>query len=322
MNNKNYKFHIPIIRRTILFGIVLINFFATSAQSVISTIELIHGGLVKAEIISKKTDRVFVDLGFTIIEIPKEAILQISDNIEVEDVEKYNEDLYIIQKNAATHPVKDLVGNLGEAVALIKTPTGIGSGFVIHPDGYVITNDHVIAGEHKITVTIYEQGKQELKKIQWENVRIVATNSNIDLALLKIENNDSYNFKTVPIGSSDNLKQGQTIFSIGNPLGLERSVSKGIVSLRNRLIGGRLFIQSTAQISPGNSGGPLFNLYGEVIGITNMKVMGSGAEGLAFAIPANELKSFLKNRDAFAFDPRSPNSGYLYNEPPQITKAK
>lgn len=126
---------------------------------------------------------------------------------------------------------------------------------------------------------------------------------------------------SVPLGESNELRQGQSVFAIGSPLGLDRTVSQGIVSNRNRPIDGRVFIQTTTEISPGNSGGPLFNLKGEVVGVNNMKVVAMGAEGLAFAIPANVLKFFLENRDAFAFDPRNPNAGFRYNAPPTANAA-
>ncbi|HNX05840.1 MAG TPA: trypsin-like peptidase domain-containing protein, partial [Opitutales bacterium] len=109
--------------------------------------------------------------------------------------------------------------------------------------------------------------------------------------------------------------------AIGNPLGLERSVSEGIVSIPSRLINGNLLIQTTAQISPGNSGGPLFNMRGEVVGVNNLKVVGFGAEGLAFAVPSETLRDFIEHRDTFAFDPRNPNSGYRYNTPPSVSQA-
>ncbi len=145
----------------------------------------------------------------------------------------------------------------------------------------------------------------------------MATCAENDLALLKIEDTLKGPLPTVPLGDSDEVKQGQRVFAVGSPLGLERSVSEGIVSLRNRLIEGRLHIQTTAEISPGNSGGPLFNYRGEVVGVNNMKVVATGAEGLGFAIPVESVKTFLKNRDAFAFDPRNPNAGFLYVSPPR-----
>jgi serine protease Do len=88
-----------------------------------------------------------------------------------------------------------------------------------------------------------------------------------------------------------------------------------------RVIGGNIHIQTTTEINPGNSGCPLFNLRGEVVGITNLKQTGIGLEGLNFAIPVSVLKEFMKNRNAFAFDPRNPNAGFRYNHPPALTAA-
>ena len=215
-------------------------------------------------------------------------------------------------------PLGSLVNRLGEAVVMIRTPMGLGSGFIIHPDGYVVTNDHVVAGERVISVTQFRKDENELIKENYNNVRIVATGGNIDLALLKIEGQPKGKiFSSVPLGNSGELSQGERVFAIGSPLGLERSVSEGIVSLRNRIIQSRLHIQTTAEISPGNSGGPLFNYRGQVVGVNNMKVVSSGAEGLGFSIHVRQLKTFLENRDAFAFDPRNPNAGYRYTVPPQ-----
>ena len=118
------------------------------------------------------------------------------------------------------------------------------------------------------------------------------------------------------LGRSGEASAGQPVFAIGNPLGLERSVSEGIVSTAKRNFGGVLYIQTTAAINPGNSGGPLFNLKGEVIGVTNMKA-GFLTEGLSFAIPVEYLRHFLRNRDAFAFDKHHPNSGHHYLRPPR-----
>ena len=203
---------------------------------------------------------------------------------------------------------------------MIRTPVGLGSGFLIHPDGYVVTNDHVVAGERKISITQFSQSGEELLKKNFDNVRIVATGGNLDLALLKIEGEEITGFPIVPLGQSIELNQGDRVFAIGSPLGLERSVSEGIVSLRNRIISDRIHIQTTAEISPGNSGGPLFNYRGEVVGVNNMKVVSQGAEGLGFAIPVQTLKTFLQNRDAYAFDPRNPNAGFRYLSPPSTPK--
>src|SRR5207247_3952067 len=96
------------------------------------------------------------------------------------------------------------------------------------------------------------------------------------------------------------LAVGELVFSIGSPLGLERTVTEGIVSTKTREFQGSLYLQTTAQINPGNSGGPLFNMRGEVIGVTNMKL--AFGEGVGFAIPVDAVKYFLNHRDSFACD--------------------
>jgi serine protease Do len=116
------------------------------------------------------------------------------------------------------------------------------------------------------------------------------------------------------MGDSDKLSVGDHVFAIGSPLGLERTVTEGILSTKTREIEGGLYLQTTAQINPGNSGGPLFNLRGEVVGVTNMKITFS--EGLGFAIPVESVKYFLNHRDAFAYDNDNPGNPYRYLEPP------
>jgi serine protease Do len=280
---------------------------------------LTQGGSVRGEVWSDTAERVVVDLGFTILTIPRESVTRVVKEEAAAAAEgtSVTGELYQVDPRARTQSVKDLVNALGDRVVLIRTPSGLGSGFIIHRDGYLVTNHHVIAGESDISVTVFAQGKGGLDKKMWENVRIIAANTELDLALLKIDSPETVDFPTVVLGDSDDLKQGQPVFAIGAPLGLERTVSQGIISLKNRVNEGRLFIQTTTQINPGNSGGPLFNLKGEVVGVNNMKLAAPGAEGLGFAIPSATLKMFLHNRDAFAFDPTNPNSGFRYNRPPR-----
>lgn len=293
-----------------------------SATSGLHRVELQSGAALRGEIVLERADEYFVDLGYDVIEVPKSSVKSVvsvdSGREAVLDVPKSNA-LYSTTSVDGDQPVREWVDALGEAVGLVQTPTGLGSGFIIHEDGYLVTNDHVIAGEHKISVTIFKQGKRELSKVTYDNVRIVATSSDLDLALLKIETDENEApFRVVPLAAVDEgLSEGQTVFAIGSPLGLDRTVSQGIISVANRVINGRLYLQTTTQINPGNSGGPLFNLRGEVVGVNNMKIAAVGAEGLGFSISSRVLKSFLDNRDAYAFDPRNPNSGFRYLAPPQ-----
>lgn len=285
-----------------------------------SLIDLKSGAQLRAEVLAERPDRVVVDLGFTVLAVPRDEIERIGAWVAPGSpvVDVGGEDLYRSVANPALLPVQANVARVGAAVVLVQSPTGLGSGFLVHPEGYVVTNHHVVAGETELTVTRFVREGAGLERIRHLKVRIVASDPRVDLALLKIEDAPAgFEFPTVPLGESRGLAEGQTVFAIGSPLGLDRTVSQGIVSARNRLVDDQLYIQTTTQINPGNSGGPLFNLRGEVVGVNNMKAMAVGVEGLNFAIPATALKEFLRNRDAYAFDPRSPNAGFRYTSPPR-----
>lgn len=288
-------------------------------------VELKSGAQVRADVLVDGPDRLVLDLGFTVLSIPREEVDQVkapaADGAEAAEATPAGQ-IFRMATNPVALPVQANVERVGGAVVLIQSPTGLGSGFIIHPDGYVITNHHVVAGETELSVTRFVRSAGEMERVRHQRIRIVATDPRADLALLKIEDAKGVTaFETVPLGDSQGLAEGQAVFAIGSPLGLDRTVSQGIVSSRNRLVDGLLYIQTTTQINPGNSGGPLFNLRGEVVGVNNMKAMAVGVEGLNFAIPATILKNFLRNRDAFAFDPRSPNSGFKYNAPPRQVAA-
>jgi serine protease Do len=295
---------------------------ATAPAFALTTVQLKSGASLEADVISEKADRIVVDLGFSVITIPRDEIESLTAKDATGAVVAADaSDLYRVAANPAVLSVKENVDRVGEAVVLIRTPVGLGSGFLIHPAGYIVTNAHVISGEYNINVTQFRRSATDLEKVQFNKVRIVALDARQDLALLKIDDAGETVFPTVPVGDGGSINDGQTVFAIGSPLGLDRTVSQGIISARTRPLDGQLYIQTTTQINPGNSGGPLFNLRGEVVGVNNMKAMQVGIEGLNFAIPTTVLKNFLRNRDAFAFDPRNPNAGYRYLEPPQPMKA-
>jgi len=209
--------------------------------------------------------------------------------------------------------VEKLSEQNSDAVVMVTTPGGQGSGFVINPDGYCITNYHVIADETRIKVTLFRRTAQGFENRHFKKVRIVALNPFEDLALLKIDDADGP-LKFVYLGNHDDVQVGQDCFAIGNPMGLTRTVSQGIISTRNRNFEGRLYIQTTTLINPGNSGGPLFNLRGEVIGVTSMGYR--YLAGLNFAVPVDVVQRFILNRDAFAYDEDNPNAGFRYLQPP------
>jgi serine protease Do len=213
--------------------------------------------------------------------------------------------------------VKEAVDRFGEGVVLIKNPSALGSGFIIREDGHVVTNAHVVQGETQLTVTVYKKVEGSIEKKVFEKVKILAVNPFVDLALLKIDPAELGDTKLtkVYLGNADDVKVGNSVFAIGAPQGFERTVSEGIVSTTNRENKGMVYIQTTAQVNPGNSGGPLFDRKGQVVGVVAWKLLFS--EGLNFAIPINYVQHFLDNRDAFAFDRDNPNNGRHYLPPPR-----
>lgn len=287
------------------------------------TLQLRDGASVTGRILAEKSDRVVVDLGFTVIEVPRSEIVAVTGT----DAPPAPADGSVaVQTGAAglyatagtpppERPVRELVRELGASVVQVRTPGGLGSGFFVDAEGHLVTNFHVIEGETRISVEVYRESGGQLERSSHKEVRIVALNRFADLALLKVEDGGGTPFPRVLLGRPGMLEVGERVFAIGSPLGLERTVTEGIVSTQTREVGGELYLQTTAQINPGNSGGPLFNLRGEVVGVINMKL--TFGEGLGFAIPVDRLAHFLTHRDAYAYDNDNPSNPFRYLEPPR-----
>jgi serine protease Do len=309
-----------MIRATVIvLGVVAVSLCVAAEDEVraspeVVTVELVNGGSLRGELLLDRDGRVVVDLGFDVIEVPRATVARIVTGLEDGAARPLERELYRIEASRSTLSVEENIARCAEAVVQVRTPISLGSGFVVHPDGYVITNQHVISGERRISVTVFRQDDGGLEKVRFEAVRIVALSFERDLALLHVDTEDGTPLASVPL-AADPPRQGETVFAVGSPLGLDRTVSRGIVSLTERVIRGRLYIQSTAEVNPGNSGGPLFNLRGEVVGVNDLKLAGIGLEGLAFAIPVGTVREFLDHREAFAFDPRNPNAGFRYFDP-------
>ncbi|MFZ2949378.1 MAG: Do family serine endopeptidase [Desulfuromonadaceae bacterium] len=161
----------------------------------------------------------------------------------------------------------------------------LGTGFIISPDGYILTNNHVVNGADEVMVKLSDgrEVKGEIKGLD----------EKVDLALIKISEKERLPF--AELGDSDNLEVGEWVMAIGNPFGLSHTVTAGIISAKGRVIGSGPyddFIQTDASINPGNSGGPLFNAEGRVIGINTASIAGGGG-GIGFAIPISIAKSIV-----------------------------
>jgi len=166
----------------------------------------------------------------------------------------------------------------------------IGTGVIVDPDGFILTNNHVADSSKDLTVSLYD-GRNVLGRVVWADAVL-------DISIVKITES---NLEYAKLGNSQNTKIGDTAIAIGNPLGLkfQRSVTSGIISAKNRTVqlGDNIFmedlLQTDASINPGNSGGPLININGEVIGINTVKV--ATAEGMGFAIPINMCKPIINS---------------------------
>ena len=183
----------------------------------------------------------------------------------------------------------------GELPGELESPgdsgaTAVGSGFIIHPDGYILTNNHVVENATAIRIRLDDQREFD--------ARVVGTDPRTDVALVKVDEEVDFRFKAIALGNSDSIKVGENVLAIGNPLGLNHTVTSGIISALGRkdlAPGGKIlesdFIQTDASINPGNSGGPLISIHGEVIGINTL--VNTQGQGIGFAIPINIVKALL-----------------------------
>jgi serine protease Do len=265
--------------------------------------KILIGSFTSLIIIALVVNSVFLYLLFVKVNLTKTSLEQEINNLQIETDLKINEitTSLLETKNSVTDLGSSLKTELNElkasassdfsgviedaiqSVVTIKTDVSQGTGFIIDAEGYVITNAHVLSGARSVNA-ITSQQKQILAEL-------IGYDLNLDLALLKIPGN----YQEIELGNSDNIQIGEKVIAIGNPLGLQFSVSEGIVSAVNRpgSNGIEAYIQTDAALNPGNSGGPLINKQGEVIGINNFKV--GGGESLGFALESNYIKDTIND---------------------------
>jgi serine protease Do len=186
----------------------------------------------------------------------------------------------------AEDPFEEFFRRFHEGVPEESRRQSLGSGMLLSAKGYVLTNNHVVEGATEIKVKLDDGRELEAE--------VVGRDPKTDVALLKLKGSETSELPTVTLGDSDALQVGDFVLAAGNPFGLDHSVSMGIVSAKERVIGAGLyddFIQTDAAINPGNSGGPLFNTRGEVVGI-NTAIVAQG-QGIGFAVPINMVKELL-----------------------------
>ncbi|MFP4398203.1 MAG: DegQ family serine endoprotease [Desulfonatronovibrio sp.] len=228
----------------------------------------------------------FADLA----ETSGEAVVNIST---VKMVERPDMSQFFRGMPEGRHPFEDFFEQFerffqepgGESIP--QEQRSLGSGFIISDDGYIVTNNHVVREADQIKATFQLEGSEKTF-----DAEVIGTDPETDLALLKIE--ADADLPTLKFGDSDKLRVGEWVVAIGNPFGLNHTVTAGIISAKGRIIGAGPydnFIQTDASINPGNSGGPLLNLDGEVVGI-NTAIVAAG-QGIGFAIPSSMAQDII-----------------------------
>jgi serine protease Do len=178
--------------------------------------------------------------------------------------------------------------NPGDGIPAGRVPAATGSGFLLGPDGYAVTNHHVVKGAEALQIRLSDG--------RVFDAQLVGADPGTDVALIRAQINGARDIPSVVLGDSDTLEVGDWVVAIGNPFGLERSVAHGLISAKERVLGVGAFddfLQTDALINPGNSGGPLFNMHGEVVGMATAVV--THAQGIGFAVPINMVKDILPN---------------------------
>ncbi len=274
------------------------------------------GARITAPVLKQDAQTLVLDLGFEVLAIPAAAILETREAGRDASAAPDAARAFYHAGRPDTASITEAAARFAPAVVVVRTPRGLGSGFFVDRRGYLITNFHVIRGERQAVVTRFVREQQVLRRIVHQDVRIVAVDAFHDLAVLRIaETDDDAPITPVTLAPGDENILGEAVFVIGNPLGLERSVTQGVVSQTARNFNGVLFLQTDAPVNPGNSGGPLFNAHGQVIGIINMQI--PIMQGLNFAIPVRQARFLLDHLDDYAFDETNAESGFLYLAPPR-----
>jgi serine protease Do len=206
----------------------------------------------------------------------------------------------VVQILVTSYGAREEVARGGSSI-LYGRQRSVGSGFVIDPDGYIMTNAHVVSGAQRVQIVLSAQNADGTlasalsTKMSLIPARIVGLTTELDLALLKV---DGLKLPAIPLATYSNVRQGETVFAFGSPGGMRNSLTHGLVSAVARQVdpdSPLIYIQTDAPINPGNSGGPLVNIRGEVVGINTFIMSQSGGnEGLGFAIPSATARTVFR----------------------------
>ncbi|MBN1516115.1 trypsin-like peptidase domain-containing protein [Candidatus Sumerlaeota bacterium] len=317
----------------VLLGLALAARGADDNTDNVRRFKLQSGMQVEGQLIKETDDYYFLDMGFDILKVPRssvaEAIKTLIENTTA-DSGAATESYKTVEREGAmpyqtVRPFnpglrhKEMIERVKLGVVVVSNAQGLGSGFIIDDLGHIITNNHVIGGEKYQKITLLQLNGKQVERVKIEEAPVLASSQLMDIALLKIpdEELDKLQLHPLRIYDGPSLQAGEQVYAVGNPgMGdkiLEYTVTDGIISSPNRNINDLLYIQTNAAVNPGNSGGPMINSRGEVVGLVTLKA--SFQEGIAFALPAQYIHLFLQNDKSFEFDKQSGKSGYRYLDP-------
>lgn len=293
------------------------------------------GGEIIGALVKETASRVFVDIGPTIVELPAPSILErmpldrapeetrtsAGRGVGVFDDETGSLVFRSRDTGAPVLSQQQTLEEVKKGVVLVTNPGGLGTGWVMDHDGRVMTNHHVTGQDKWQTVTIYVKRGDRWERERFADSPVTAFSSLLDIAIIQLDMEEvrrrGIDLHPLTIAEPASLEAGDRVFAVGNPgmgrMVLDHTISEGITSSLARNFNDIVYMQTTAAVNPGNSGGPLVNERGEVVGLVTLKAIFQ--EGVAFALPASYLHFFLNNREAYSVDQLNTIDGYRYHRP-------
>jgi serine protease Do len=325
------------MRRRALSSIILILLAAAGARGEVEVFQLRNGGMIAGPLLKETTSVYFVDLGYDVLSVPRDQVTThttvaqprftlpgaTSSPLALLSVAEASTSSKAVARAAAPakrySSINAMIAEVEPSVCVVSNPRGLGAGFIISADGRLLTNFHVVREERFNDVTLLDHRDGRTVQHKFNNVEVLASSPLLDIALLKIPDKqlEGLTLQPLPLGDDLSIQVGSPVYAIGNPgMGreiLEHSVSEGIVSSRQRNINDIVYLQTTAAVNPGNSGGPLLNASGQVVGLVTFKAFFQ--ENIAFALPTHYIAHFLANEEAYSFSKMNPNTGFRYLAP-------
>lgn len=294
------------------------------------------GGEIVGKLVKETPDEIFIDIGPRIIGVPTSSVGERIDLTKAQEESGTSEagtgsGVFDPQTGSLTFKSRNGEGKIlsqqevleevKKSVVLVSNPGGLGTGWVIDDTGRLVTNHHVVGNELFQTVTVFVKNGTQWEKKKIENCKVEAFSTLWDIAIVQVdlEKAKEQGIKLVPItiAKPRSLEAGDKVFAVGNPgmggMVLDHTISEGIASSLARNFNDVIYLQTTAAVNPGNSGGPLVNERGEVVGLVTLRAMFQ--EGVAFALPVESIMAFLNNSKAYAVSEVARNQGFRYYPP-------